>query len=100
MGEGGVEEGVGGGGVEGPRIVPATYAVGATGGHCDDTGLPPYYDKKAPSGGSGPEDAREKGRWMHKYGGQGIKICATGGGFFARGHGRAAASGHRGKKGD
>ena len=25
----------------GPRIVPAGYALGATGGHCDDTFLPP-----------------------------------------------------------
>src|SRR5437762_6271054 len=70
-----------GGWIEGPRIVPATYAIGATGGHCDDTGLPPYYDKKAPSVVSGPEDAREKVRWMHKYGAQVIKICATGGVF-------------------
>ena len=37
-------------GSQGPRIVPATYAIGATGGHCDDTGLPPYYDKKAAVG--------------------------------------------------
>ena len=65
----------------GPRIVPATYAIGATGGHCDDTGLPPYYDKKAASVISGPEDAREKVRWLHKYGAEVIKICATGGVF-------------------
>src|SRR5438874_1343598 len=76
-----LEQAIDGGWVEGPRIVPATYAVGATGGHCDDTGLPPYYDKKAPSVVSGPEDGREKVRWMHKYGAQVIKICATGGVF-------------------
>jgi len=70
-----------GGWIEGPRIVPATYAIGATGGHCDDTGLPPYYDKKADSVISGPEDAREKVRWLHKYGAEVIKICATGGVF-------------------
>jgi len=70
-----------GGWVEGPRIVPATYAIGATGGHCDDTGLPPYYDKKADSVISGPEGAREKVRWLHKYGAEVIKICATGGVF-------------------
>lgn len=67
--------------VTGPRIVPATYAIGATGGHCDDTGLPPYYDKKALSVISGPADAREKVRWLRKYGAQAIKICATGGVF-------------------
>ena len=27
--------------VPGPRIVPATYAIGATGGHCDSTEFPP-----------------------------------------------------------
>ena len=76
-----LQQAIDGGWIEGPRIVPATYAVGATGGHCDDTGLPPYYDKKAPSVVSGPEDGREKVRWMHKYGAQVIKICATGGVF-------------------
>jgi imidazolonepropionase-like amidohydrolase len=70
-----------GGWIQGPRIVPATYAIGATGGHCDDTGLPPYYDKKADSVISGPEGAREKVRWLHKYGAEVIKICATGGVF-------------------
>jgi imidazolonepropionase-like amidohydrolase len=76
-----LEQAVDGGWIPGPRIVPATYAIGSTGGHCDDTGLPPYYDKKAPSVVSGPEDAREKVRWMHKYGAEVIKICATGGVF-------------------
>jgi imidazolonepropionase-like amidohydrolase len=77
----GLQEAIDGGWVQGPRIVPATYAIGATGGHCDDGGLPPYYDKKAPSVISGPEEAREKVRWMHKYGAEVIKICATGGVF-------------------
>jgi imidazolonepropionase-like amidohydrolase len=77
----GLQQAIDGGWVEGPRIVPATYAIGATGGHCDDTGLPPYYDKKADSVISGPGDAREKVRWLHKYGAEVIKICATGGVF-------------------
>jgi imidazolonepropionase-like amidohydrolase len=77
----GLKQAIDAGLVPGPRIVPATYAVGATGGHCDDTGLPPYYDKKAPSVVSGPEDGREKVRWMHKYGAEVVKICATGGVF-------------------
>ena len=76
-----LREAIDGGWVQGPRIVPATYAIGATGGHCDDTGLPPYYDKKAASAISGPQDAREKVRWLHKYGAEVIKICATGGVF-------------------
>jgi len=76
-----LQEAIDGGWIQGPRIVPATYAIGATGGHCDDTGLPPYYDKKGASVISGPEDAREKVRWLHKYGAEVIKICATGGVF-------------------
>ena len=76
-----LEQAIDGGWIQGPRIVPATYAIGATGGHCDDTGLPPYYDKKGPSVISGAEDAREKVRWLHKYGAEVIKICATGGVF-------------------
>jgi imidazolonepropionase-like amidohydrolase len=76
-----LQQAIDGGWIQGPRIVPATYAIGATGGHCDDTGLPPYYDKKAPSVVSGPGDAREKVRWLHKYGAEVIKICATGGVF-------------------
>ena len=57
-----LQQAIDGGWIEGPRVVPATYAIGATGGHCDDTGLPPYYDKKADSVISGPQDAREKVR--------------------------------------
>jgi imidazolonepropionase-like amidohydrolase len=67
--------------VVGPRIVTAGYAIGATGGHCDETGLPPSYDRKAPSAIDNPDEARQKVRWLHKYGAQVIKICATGGVF-------------------
>ena len=81
FGDVGLKEAIDGGWLPGPRIVPATYAIGATGGHCDDTGLPPSYDKKAPSVISGPGDAREKVRWLRKYGAEVIKICATGGVF-------------------
>src|SRR4051794_25405906 len=76
-----LQQAVDGGWIVGPRIVPATYAIGATGGHCDESGLPPYYDKKGESVVSGPGDAREKIRWLHKYGAEVIKICATGGVF-------------------
>jgi imidazolonepropionase-like amidohydrolase len=79
-----LEQAIDGGWVVGPRIVPATYLLGATGGHCDDTnGLPPSLgaDKNAPGIITGPEQAREKVRWVHKYGAEVIKICATGGVF-------------------
>ncbi len=78
----GLKQAIDGGWIVGPRIIPATYLLGATGGHCDDTnGLPPSLDKKGPNIVSGPEDAREKVRWVHKHGAEVIKICATGGVF-------------------
>ncbi len=67
--------------VPGPRIVTATYALGATGGHCDETGLPPRYDHREPSVFNGADEARARVRFVHKYGAQVIKICATGGVF-------------------
>lgn len=76
-----LQQAIDGGWIQGPRIVPATYAIGATGGHCDDNGLPPSYDKKEASVINGPEEARAKVRWLRKYGAQVIKICATGGVF-------------------
>jgi imidazolonepropionase-like amidohydrolase len=33
--------------IEGPRIVPAAHALGATGGHCDQTYLPPRSARAA-----------------------------------------------------
>lgn len=77
----GLKEAIDGGWVSGPRIVPAGYAIGATGGHCDDNALPPSWDKQLPSVVNSPAEARAKVRWLHKYGAQVIKICATGGVF-------------------
>ena len=77
----GLQQAIDGGWIEGPRIVPATFAIGATGGHCDDNGLPPSYDKKWESVIDSPGEARAKVRWLHKYGAEVIKICATGGVF-------------------
>ena len=77
----GLEEAVEGGWVVGPRIVPAGYAIGATGGHCDNGGLPPSMDRKGPSIIDSPGEGRAKVRWLHKYGAEVIKICATGGVF-------------------
>ncbi|WEK44874.1 MAG: amidohydrolase family protein [Candidatus Sphingomonas colombiensis] len=77
----GLKEAIDGGWVPGPRITPAGYALGATGGHCDNNALPPSYDRKEPSVVNSPEEARAKVRWLHKYGAEVIKICATGGVF-------------------
>ncbi|MCL6739650.1 amidohydrolase family protein [Sphingomonas sp. RB56-2] len=77
----GLKEAIDGGWIAGPRIIPAAYAIGATGGHCDESGLPPSYDKKSVSAVDSPQEARAKVRWLHKYGAEVIKICATGGVF-------------------
>lgn len=77
----GLREAIDGGWIPGPRVTTATYAIGATGGHCDDNSLPPSFDKQQPSVINSPEEARAKVRWLHKYGAQVIKICATGGVF-------------------
>ncbi|HYZ47832.1 MAG TPA: amidohydrolase family protein [Sphingomonas sp.] len=77
----GLQQAIDGGWIAGPRIVPAAYAIGATGGHCDDNALPPSFDKQQPSVINSPDEARAKVRWLHKYGAEVIKICATGGVF-------------------
>ena len=41
-----IKQGIEQGFVPGPRIVPATYAIGATGGHCDDTEFPPTFARR------------------------------------------------------
>ena len=65
----------------GPRIVPAAYSIGATGGHCDSTYLPPSEQSFSPAVADGPEEGRKMVRLMHKYGAKVVKICATGGVF-------------------
>ncbi|MDO9224346.1 MAG: amidohydrolase family protein [Caulobacter sp.] len=67
--------------IPGPRVVPAGYALGATGGHCDSTYFPPSVDLTSPGVFDGPEEARKLVRKMKKYGAKVIKICATGGVF-------------------
>jgi imidazolonepropionase-like amidohydrolase len=65
----------------GPRIVPAAYALGATGGHCDETYLPPSMYTPPPSIGNGPDQLRTRVREMRRMGAEVIKVCATGGVF-------------------
>jgi imidazolonepropionase-like amidohydrolase len=65
----------------GPRIVPAAHALGATGGHCDETYLPPSYKRKGEAVGDGPQELRQRVREQRKYGAEVIKVCATGGVF-------------------
>lgn len=70
----------------GPRIVPAGHALGATGGHCDDTYLPPSLQKKEKEEGIGdtPDELKYQVRRQRKFGAEVIKVCATGG-VFSRG---------------
>ena len=65
--------------VTGPRIVPATYAIGATGGHCDATQYPPSISTPTPAVADGPDAIRAVVRKLRKYGAEVIKFCATGG---------------------
>ena len=65
--------------VIGPRIVPATYAIGATGGHCDSTEFPPSISTQRPAVANGPEEIRATVRKLRKYGAEVIKFCGTGG---------------------
>ncbi len=67
--------------VVGPRIVPAGYAFGATGGHCDSTYFPPSMNDRNAYNADSPDEARKSVREVRKYGAQVIKICATGGVF-------------------
>ncbi len=72
-----VDEGL----MAGPRIVPAAHSLGATGGHCDSTYLPPSFASRGKAVGDGPQELRTRVREQRKYGAEVIKVCATGGVF-------------------
>jgi imidazolonepropionase-like amidohydrolase len=76
-----IKQGIEAGLVPGPRIVPATYAIGATGGHCDSTEFPPSISVPSPQIANGPEEIRATVRKLRKYGAEVIKFCGTGGVF-------------------
>jgi len=74
-----LKQGIEHGYIPGPRIVPATYAIGATGGHCDFTGLPPSIHTASTAIANGPDELRAMVRKLRKYGAEVIKFCGTGG---------------------
>jgi imidazolonepropionase-like amidohydrolase len=77
----GLKQAIEGGYAVGPRIVPAGHALGATGGHCDSTFLPPSLEKPQEGVADGEKDLRYQVRRQRKYGAEVIKVCATGGVF-------------------
>ena len=79
----GLKQAIDNGYAVGPRIVPAGYTLGATGGHCDSTFLPPSLEKEEKEEGIGDsvDELRYQVRRQRKYGAEIIKICATGGVF-------------------
>jgi imidazolonepropionase-like amidohydrolase len=76
-----IKQAIAAGYVTGPRIVPATYAIGATGGHCDATEFPPSIKVPEPAVANGPDEIRATVRRLRKYGAEVIKFCGTGGVF-------------------
>ena len=77
----GIKQAIDAGFIPGPRIVPATYAIGATGGHCDSTEFPPDVHVETPGVVNGPDAIRAKVRELRKAGAEVIKFCGTGGVF-------------------
>ncbi|HXZ58699.1 MAG TPA: amidohydrolase family protein [Steroidobacteraceae bacterium] len=75
----GLMQGINRGYIAGPRIVPATYAIGSTGGHCDATQFPPSITTPSTQIANSPDEYRALVRTVHKYGAQVIKVCMTGG---------------------
>ena len=69
--------------IPGPRMLVAVHAIGATGGHCDETGYRAgvFGKETGPEEGviNGADQARQAVRLAHKYGATVIKTCATGG---------------------
>lgn len=79
----GLRQAIAAGVTPGPRMLVATHALGARGGHCDETGFP-YLLFGKESGmdqgiASGADAFRDAVRFEVKYGADVIKICATGG---------------------
>ncbi|HLN80386.1 MAG TPA: amidohydrolase family protein [Thermoanaerobaculia bacterium] len=69
--------------IPGPRMLVARDAIGATGGHCDQTGFPEGTFGQEPGTEKGiihgAAEARQAVRLDIKYGADVIKTCASGG---------------------
>jgi imidazolonepropionase-like amidohydrolase len=69
--------------VPGPRMLVAVNAIGARGGHCDDTaGYRPHLLREPDTTdgvANGPDEIRAAVRYCTKHGADVIKVCASGG---------------------
>ena len=79
----GLRNGIAKGLVPGPRMPSRRYALGSTGGHCDQTGFPVHTFGPEPGMEHGilhgPDEGRQAVRLQIKYGADVIKMCASGG---------------------
>ncbi len=79
----GLRDAIAAGLTPGPRMLVARYALGATGGHCDNTGFPPRTFGPEPGMEKGilhgADEGRQAVRLDVKYGSDVIKMCASGG---------------------
>ncbi len=79
----GLRNAINAGRVPGPRMLVAVNAIGARGGHCDDTaGYRPGLLREPDSTdgvANGPDEMRAAVRFNTKHGADVIKVCASGG---------------------
>jgi imidazolonepropionase-like amidohydrolase len=78
----GLRNAINAGVAEGPRMLVANYGIGSTGGHADQSPVPP--DRIKPAGTiqgvcNGPAECREAVRYQIKYGADVIKCMPSGG---------------------
>lgn len=69
------------GDVIGPRMQVSGPPLGITGGHCDNSLLPPEFHYSAEGVADGPEIVMRRVREVIKYGADVVKFCASGGVF-------------------
>jgi imidazolonepropionase-like amidohydrolase len=69
------------GDVIGPRMQVSGPPLGATGGHCDNSLLPPSFNHAAEGVADGSEAIIHKVREVIKYGADVVKFCGSGGVF-------------------
>ena len=77
----GLSQAIDAGLIQGPRVIPAANAFGATGGHCDETFFPPSFDRANSYNADSPAEGVKSVRTLKKHGARVIKICATSGVF-------------------